>query len=248
MKTCLLIPCYNTSKTLPKLFRALDKLSPQPTMTFFLENNSRDDTLWQIQKHYKHKPHKTLRIWFRDDAAQICRSVYEPIAHVRQLLLTAARKYDPDYAIFLDADVYPISPNLITILTSHNKDIVGGSYVRLFPEGPFLASKWPVPDNPKLHRFFRVPYAELMEPVMTSAGCLCLSRRIIRDRRVNFWPLYSLEASEDFGYCLSARDFGYKVFLDGTAVLWHDVASVSRSKPWTRSRETNRYLPFKFND
>jgi len=248
IKTCLLIPAYNCSNTLNKLFNYLDKLKPQPDTTIFAENNSRDTTLWLIKKHYKHKPHKIIRVWFRDDTIQHCKSVYEPIAHIRQLLLTAARHYNPDYAIFLDADVYPISPNLITILTGWNKDIIGGSYVRLFPEGPFLASKWPVEGRSDLHRFYRVPFAPLMEPIMTSAGCLCLSQRIILDKRVNFYPLYqkSQMASEDFGYCLQARDAGYKVFLDGTAVLWHDHFHIAHLKPWTRDRKTHEYIPFSY--
>jgi glycosyltransferase involved in cell wall biosynthesis len=243
MRTCLLIPVYNNAKTLPKLFHCLDKLNPQPDMTFFAENNSRDNTLWLIKKHYRHKPHKIIRVWFRDDAAQACQSVYEPIAHIRQLLLTAARHYDPDYAIFLDADVYPLSSSLIAILTGWRKDIVGGSYVRLFPDGPFLASKFSTDDS-KFYRYYRIPYAELMEPLMTSAGCLCLSRKIIQDKRVNFWPLYNLEASEDFGYCLRARELGYKVYLDGTAVLWHDTECQVRPKPWMRTPDKKGYIKF----
>jgi len=253
MKVCFLIPVYNNAEILPKLFHHLDKLKPQPSMTFFCENNSRDTTLWLIKKHYKHKPHKIIRVWFRDDAAQACESVYEPIAHVRQLLLTAARHYNPDYAIFLDADVLPLSPNLIEILTGWRKDIVGGSYVRLFPEGPFLASKWAVEGKPGLLRFYRVPFAELMTPLMTSAGCLCLSRRVIQDKRLNFWPLRKSMsgkkgefASEDFGYCLNARDLGYEIYLDGTAVLWHDLAQL-RPKPWTKKHD-GKYIKFRYSD
>ena len=245
MKTCLLIPVYNGAKVLPKLFRCLNKLKPQPDMTFFAENNSNDNTLWLIKKHYKHKPHKIIRVWFRNDAAQACESVYEPIAHIRQLLLTAARHYNPDYAIFLDADVLPISSNLISILTGWQKDIVGGSYVRLFPDGPFLASKWAT-DDPKFYRYYRIPYAQLMEPLMTSAGCLCLSRKAIQDRRLNFWPLYNSDASEDFGYCLRARDLGYKVYLDGTAVLWHDMEQI-RPKAWSRKAD-GQYIKFRYGE
>jgi glycosyltransferase involved in cell wall biosynthesis len=248
MKTCLLIPTYNCSNTLGKLFRYLDKLKPQPTTTIFAENNSRDNTLWQIRKHYKHKPHKIIRVWFREDAAKTCKSVYEPIAHIRQLLLTAARHYNPDYSIFLDADVYPLSQNLISILTKWRKDIVGGSYVRMFPDGPFLASKWTVEGRPDLFRYYKIPYAELMEPLMTSAGCLCLSRKVVQDHRLNFYPLYGKDAraSEDFGYCLKARELGYKVFLDGTAVLWHDLQQL-RPKPWMK-RKDGKYIDFKFGD
>lgn len=248
MKTCLLIPVYNSAGTLPRLFRYLRRLDPKPDMTFFAENNSTDATLWLIRKHYRNEPHRIIRVWFRGDAVDACSSVYEPIAHVRQLLLTAARRFDPDYAIFLDSDVYPLSPNLIAILTGWQKDIVGGSYVRLFSDGPYLASKFPVEGRPDLYRYYTVPFAPLMEPIITSAGCLCLSRRVLRDKRLNFWPMYEGDkrASEDFGFCLRARELGYKIYLDGTAVLWHDLSHVAHVKPWSRSGPNMPYVKFRY--
>lgn len=168
---------------------------------------------------------------------------YEPIAYIRQLLLTRARQLDPDFAIFLDDDVFPYDTWMIDKLTSRKLDIVGGPYVRLFPDGPWLATKWRS-EQGKL-RYFRVPPEALSEVEMTSAGCLCLSRRIIQDRRVNFWPLYNAESSEDFGYCLQAKDYEYKIWLDGTVVLWHYIPKQIPQKPWSRKQDGD-YAPFNY--
>jgi GT2 family glycosyltransferase len=239
MKTLMLIPVYNCGKTLPTLFSFLYKLKPQPDLFVFAENNSEDNTLDVI--HRFRRPHKIIRVWFRDDAAMIGQSQYEPIAHIRQLLLTFARQQDPDYAIFLDSDVYPRTKNLIYRLSLWQKDIIGGAYVRLFPNGVFVASKWSTPDGRVIMK--KKVNGPLDEPVATSAGCLCLSRKIIQDKRINFYPL-RWGASEDFGYCLQARVFGYRVYLDGSADLHHIIPRRMPSKAWMVDTKLNRNIPF----
>ena len=208
LKTLLLIPVYNSGKTLPHFFSSLRNLDPQPEKYVFAENNSTDDTLEKLRQF--ELPNKIIRVWFKKDAVTQSQSHYEPIAHIRQLLLTYARKYDPDYAVFLDSDVFPRTSSLIRNLTSWNKDIVGGAYLRLFPSGFWLASKWKNSDNSGFS-YRKKTSSPLDKVAMTSGGCLCLSRKIIQDRRINFYPLRK-EASEDFGYCLDAQEKGYEVF------------------------------------
>jgi GT2 family glycosyltransferase len=240
MKTIFLIPIYNCGKTLPTLFSFLYKLDPQPDLYVFAENNSDDNTLLAACKFKR--PHKIIRVWFRNDAAIIGESRYEPIAHIRQLLLTFARRYDPDYAIFLDSDVYPRTKDLIDRLSLWGKDVVGGPYLRLFPNGMFLASKWITPDGKAaMTRKINVPLAE---PTVTSAGCLCLSRKIVQDKRINFYPISHEGASEDFGYCLNARDYGYKIYLDGTLNLLHRIPRKMPKKPWLFDPKIQKCIPF----
>jgi glycosyltransferase involved in cell wall biosynthesis len=228
MKAIVLIPVYNCGKTLPAFFSFLYKLKPQPDLFVFAENNSSDNTL-EVLYRFK-RPHKIIRVWFRDDAAVVSESRYEPIAHIRQLLLTFARRYDPDYTIFLDSDVYPHSKDLIDRLSLWKKDIVGGAYLRLFPNGMFIASKWVTPDGKGVIMKKKIDFL-LFEPTVTSAGCLCLSRKILQDKRINFYPLQA-RASEDFGYCLQARVFGYKIYVDGTVKLKHIIPKRIPPKPW----------------
>jgi len=208
-KTIVLVPVYNCGKNLPAFFNSLYNLNPQPSLYVFAENNSTDDTLLQIQQFKL--PHKVISVWFRPDAAMLNQNRYVPIAHVRQLLLTFARNYDPDYALFLDSDVCPQTKELIENLTRLKKDLVGGVYLRAFPNGNWLASKWKSPIDGQIIMRREIQKA-LDEPAMTSAGCMCLSRKIIQDTRVNFYPIKS-NASEDFGYCIQANKYGYKIFL-----------------------------------
>ena len=220
MKIVLLIPCYNNARNLRNAFASYYKLDPQPDRYIFCENNSRDDTARVIVREFR-RPKRLIRFWLRDDISTKGENPYLGIATARQLLLEAARKEDPDFAIFMDSDIYVKTPAMIEMLTAWDKDIVGGIYWRAYPEGIYIASKWPSSITGK---YFMRKWPEfdnqvgpgLNEVAMTSGGCLCLSRRIIQDKRINFFPLYDRDpqASEDYGYCLQARDFGYKTYLD----------------------------------
>jgi hypothetical protein len=86
----------------------------------------------------------------------------------------------------------------------------------------------------------------LDEPAVTSAGCLYLSRKIVQDKRVNFFPIGRKGASEDFGYCLQARDYNYRVYLDGTVKLKHQIPRVMPAKPWGIDLKTKQYTEFLF--
>lgn len=244
MKTLVLIPVYNCGKTLSSLFSFLYRLNPQPDLYVFAENNSKDDTLDRIWKFKR--PHKVIRLWLKEDATIISETPYDTIAHVRQLLLTFARNYDPDYAIFLDSDVFPRTKELIESLTFWGKDLVGGAYLRAFPEGVWLASKWSVPGDPHHFGLHKRIVKPLDQPLMTSAGCLCLSRKLLRDTRINFFPVAPVGASEDFGYCLQARNYGYATYLDGTAKLHHVIQKKIPQKPWTFDSVKNCYVPFHY--
>lgn len=235
----MLIPVYNRGDILPTFFKFLYQLNPQPDLYVFAENNSSDDTLKKLQEFKL--PHKIIRVWFRKDAAMLSINRYIPIAHIRQLLLTFARDYDSDYAIFLDSDVFPQTKELIKSLTSWNKDVVGGAYMRKFPSGIGLASKWKDPNKGYMLR--QKAHLPLEEPEVTSAGCLCLSRKIIQDKRVNFYPV-RIYASEDFGYCLQAREHGYQIFLDSITQLRHAFHANNTTKAWTRNVLTGRYEQF----
>jgi len=197
-KVIVLIATYNNSKILPIWFNFLYKLNPQPIEYVFAENNSDDGTLDLIGKF--RRPHKLIRVWFKDKPIRKGESNYLTIAHIRQLLLSYARKADCDYAVFLDTDIFPLTANLIEHLVNWKVDVVGGKYMRFFPEGLMIASYW----FGKNGMFMLKPktFLPFEEVAVTSGGCLCLSKRIIQDRRVNFYPIYGkYHTSEDFGYC-----------------------------------------------
>jgi hypothetical protein len=265
----LLVPVYETSKRCWKVFeRALYRLDPLPEKVIFCENNSNDNTL-ELISNFK-LPHEVIRVWFRKDAGKTKSQNFEPIANVRQLLLTRARTYGAKMAIFLDDDCIPQDRDFIEAFTNNNLDICGGEYLRDFPEGTFVASGWevdsPIEDMPngdnllavknlretikraKMHNcpmliFYYENFSKeaIYKPTVTSAGAMALSEKILQDRRLNFVPLrhdlvkHPEGVSEDFGFCLLARSFGYEIFLDFRIKFAH-LGGVSNTavkhRPW----------------
>ena len=265
MNVVFLIPVYNAGKVLPSTFSFYYRLNPQPSKYIFLENNSTDDTVEKI-KRFK-RPYELIRARFAKDAVKRLGNPYATIAIARQILLTKTRYLNPDFAIYLDHDMFIKSRDLITRLTEWNEDIVGGMYLRIYPESiqivndqtiitPLIASKWDDAKEGGKYELRTHPpksFLDYGEVAMTSGGCLCLSRKIIQDRRINFYPLpteLDPMASEDYGYCLTARRFGYRVYLDASVDIHHHWDS-NRKKPWAakpgRWNETVReYEDFTF--
>jgi len=233
----LLVPVYNTTKRCWKVWeRAIERLDPAPEKVIFCENNSSDETLDVINKCKF--PHEVIRVWFKSDAAK--GQPYEPIANVRQLLLTRARQLNVKMAIFLDDDCIPERKDFIQMFLNNNLDICGGTYTRDFPEGFLVASKWsvdmPIEEMPKgtipsvrlgleksvknakerkmpMLTFAYQDFEEgkLYKCSVTSGGALALSQKLIQDRRISFVPLrHDLTSTGEV-----SEDFGF-CLLAGT--------------------------------
>jgi hypothetical protein len=228
-----------------KMVKALD---PRPEKVIFCENNSTDRTL-ELVWNWDY-PHEVIRIWTRDDAATPERK-YEVIAQVRDLLLDRARQLDPDYAIFLDYDVFPVSRDLIARLTSHGKDAVGGVYRRCaypnqmwicgaFLIEPLLEKRIPKRLRADLRRRSKRGEVavqlsnctpELHPALGAGMGCFRISQRIIRNRNVYFHP--TIEGmSEDYSFCDRILREGFEIYLDGGARLLHAYPTPSKERPW----------------
>lgn len=255
----LLVATYNGAHNFELWSEWIYRLNPAPDLLVFLENNSTDGTLDNI-KSFK-LPHEIIRIWMREDLGEHLKVTweYEHIAHIRQLLLTRAKKLNPDYAIFMDDDTLP-PHDMIAKFLETKKDIVGGVYYRAFPEGVFLATKFYHHDE-KFRKRGNYLLAQLesireatskteyyiskklfsddgniVEVPMTSGGCLCLSRRAIQHPQLYFYPhpvkeFTDVPSSEDFGYCMRARRMGIKTYVDLRILCRHlfDVRKMPRA-------------------
>jgi GT2 family glycosyltransferase/precorrin-6B methylase 2 len=237
----VLIPIYQMATVFKKVQQFLYELNPQPRKYIFVENNSTDGTLDVIAKF--ERPHEIINFTLDDSSLPFDGTYYtahEVIGLVRQLLLTEARKLDVDYAIFLDADIAPLTRDMIGSLTGwgDKADIIGGPYIRPFPSEPLLDVFWKtsVPGDWAMRRTARVAVQPLEDVAIVGGGCMCLTRKILKDERMNFWPRnpkWIPEYSEDHAFCLDALDFGYKVALDTTVQLSHGVyENPDRQKPW----------------
>jgi hypothetical protein len=244
-----------------KMIKALD---PQPEKVIFCENDSSDSTRKLINDW--DFPHELMS--FNSEIKKGDRDIYAVIAKNRQLLLNRARQIDPQFAIFIDDDVFPDDINMIEKLIKHNLPILGGAYLRPFDDkGIHVASKWSIDrvdempqtynllslvDEVKQKGFQYIIFSScdrlLYKVAMTSAGCLCLARKAVQDTRLNFFPIRhdlgsSEGCSEDFGYCLLAGSLGYEIFLDGDTRLAH-LVNPDKKRPWINiKRERSNTWP-----
>ena len=249
LHSVVLLPTYNHAPLLAHCLSLCDELYPQPDKYIFFENNSKDNTM-EVIRSFKH-PKEIIRMWFIDDAVKKLGNPYAIIGIARQYLLKRARQLNPEYVIFIDDDILLMNPDFITRIIKHKKDIVGAPYLRPFPEGMFIASKWKRKGKKKL--WFKSKCKGFQKVHVTSAGCMCIRRRVFQDKRINFYPIIwgEKKASEDFGYCMRAHKYGYKVFIDCTITVGH-YAQVYSYKPWQIIRdekgEAKGYIEFKYGN
>jgi hypothetical protein len=248
----LLVSVQNAEPRFQAWQKMIKALNPRPYKVIFCENDSIDNTVDLINNW--DFPHELIT--FKSKASDVKKNIYAVIARNRQYLLERARQIKPKYAIYLDDDVFPGDQNFISKIIQHKVDLVGGVYLRPFEEGIMVASKWSVEtplselpqavDLDKLvssakkggfkYLMFSSCNERLYKVAVTSAGCLCLNKKIIQDKRLNFFPLGSVinkeASSEDFSYCLLAKKLGYEIYLDGNTRLAHLFPGPDKIRPW----------------
>ena len=220
MKTCLLVPIKDRAEILPVLLKSIDALNPQPDKIIFLENNSTDSTLNILVEYCQTKPLQTqlIRIHVTENANEA--SPYTVIAQVRDILLSAARNFDADYAIFIESDIIPLSVDLIILLTKWEKPIVGCTYMQ---------SK-EIPNQIKRDAIY--------ECDALGTACLCLSKIALQNKKLRFYPLlyhYGDEnySREDYGFGIKARELAFKLW-------WYpninfEFIEAKNERPWEKS-------------
>lgn len=215
------MPVRQVESTLPRVFEALSTLDPQPGRYLFLENNSSDNTLNLLREF--DAPKEIIRLWFLD-GFEVPDS-WAGVSIARHFLLKRARQLNPDFTLFLDADVIPSRSDLITRLTSWQRDFVAGVYLRTLFEGVTKYDAIPIPS--RLSKS-----SPLMEVSSSGLGVACLSRRIVQDRRLDFhlpWEPQDLNV-EDWEWCRKARKLGYSLFVDDDVKCEH--LERRHSRPW----------------
>ena len=235
MKVVWVVSFYNSAHLLPLFFKCLKRLSPQPDLYLFTENNSTDRTLAMLAN--VKAPHEIIRLWFAKDA--IARTNGEvPLALTRQTVLARLRQLKPDYAFFCDSDVLVHSHDAIPCLISYDYDLVGASVARFFPEGLALAVKWQRKDGSyQLRTHLDFPFDDTI--AMVGFGLVCIKDEVLQDKRINFYPLLPALSPDgttgnDFGYCIRMKQHGYKIAIEGLVDAEHIIYDYHHEvKPWT---------------
>jgi GT2 family glycosyltransferase len=229
----------------------MKKLNPQPSYYRFVTNNNTDGTLsvlydWCVQ--YDNSDYKEL--WFKKDAIKVLGNPYGVIGIVRQTLLKMARILNCQYTVFIDDDIFLADKDFISRITAHDKDLVGGAYYRSYPQGELMSylafnTKKSKKERPYILRNYQT--FKLQKVAAVSGGCMCISNKLLNDKRVNFFPIpdyYNTgHAGEDFSYCVTARKYGYDVFVDDSFRICHYQKHEAR--PW-RVDKNGKYIDFKF--
>jgi GT2 family glycosyltransferase len=257
MKVVFLTPTYNKNVILERSLEFLERLDPQPDHHIFLENNSQDGTLQTLKEWQQHHSAEIIRVWFRDDAVQVMGNPFEIIGYARQTLLEQARKHNPDYAIFVDDDIFLLEPDFITRLIHRKKHLVAASYS--FPnalyKGIFLNALW---QNGEKY-VWRKSCSGMQKVCGLGSGAMCVSHELLMDERVSFLPITNPQLSEDFHYCERALEHGYQPYLDCGLKVGHcfratDMGKTMRywhHRPWSRlpledSQKTVKFYDFTF--
>jgi GT2 family glycosyltransferase len=88
-----------------------------------------------------------------------------------------------------------------------------------------------------------------MKVAAISGGCMCISNKLLMDKKVNFYPIidyYNTEhAGEDFAYCVTARNNGYEVWVNDCFKICHN--QVHKARPW-RVNDKGEYIDFKYGE
>lgn len=251
MKILALTPSYNAEKVLPDFFKSLYDMSPQPYRHIFVTNNCTDKTNEVIDSYAEEYNIERISFELDREFNKYMKHDYAAIGLARQILLDEARRImkedkEVSHAIYLDDDIRIRTKFGLMNMVNWNKDILGGAYMRLFPEGSALGSKWLIDGKIYSYTGTRKP---LDIPTVTSAGCLMLSRKAVLDNRLNFYPIHKpgfgiVSASEDFAYCLHARELGYQIWLDGLNIVEH-LTDFSKMRPWI-VKQNNDPVEFSF--
>lgn len=155
-----------------------------------------------------------------------------PYDHARNTAVEACLAHGFQYVFFLDSDVIPPRDTIHRLL-AHKKPIVSGVYCRRSPPATVpVAIKngtWVTKLNPNA----------LMEVDLVGAGCLLIHRSVFEslphsdaargkkwfDWRVDMKDVPGVQPgsalSEDFQFCLNAKNFGYQILLDTSIQCKH---------------------------
>lgn len=247
LRLLVLTPVYNGQRTLP---RCLGGLLSQNLDYYhvFVTNNCTDKSNQIIDAYLRRHPGKRISWDYPPDFIEKMGDPYAGIAIARQRLLREARTLTgaDTKALFLDDDIVFLEPGSLIRLISQDKQVMSGCYMRVFDqkEKPVIAALWLEDDGSWIK--IRKPMG-LMKPDLVSAGCLLLSRDVVLDERLHFWPIFKppgeTDVSEDFGFSLLLKKNGYKIYLDGGVLPGHFIRS-SVDKPWFKSLK--KYIPFRY--
>ena len=221
----LLFPVCNEEKNLPRMFKMLESMNPKADHVIFMESGSTDNSLEMLALYADTHPNVDAY-----NCEKESKYTFYDIAFARQCLLNIARKLDADFTFYMDCDTEPKDLNFLeklsnVLLVHNNFDMIGCSY-------RFKKYKKRLPRNDE--PYVKLGNLPLYQTVVVPFGCVCISRRIIQNPQINFFPLFINKHdgsifNEDISYCILCIRLGYNLLLENTIkVIHHQDFSIKR--------------------
>ena len=144
------------------------------------------------------------------------------VYHARNMFVEKAINNEYDYIFMVDSDMVLTEDTLIRLL-EHNKDIVSGlCFKRRFPYEPACLSVCRIENNvPVFEAMSQWNSNELKEVEGVGSACVLIKTDVFKALGEINWYMPTLEFSEDYSFCLRAREQGYPIFVDTSLVIGH---------------------------
>jgi len=153
------------------------------------------------------------------------------IHYARNKAVWQAVNQKATHLMFIDSDM-AFPTNGIEKLLSRNLDIVGGLYFGRIV--PFPVAKVKHPKLNGLTNPLSIPNKDLLEVLAVGTGFMLINMDVFKKMDAPFFfhaipedfgmdaqPFPHNEIGEDVAFCLKARSYGYKVWIDSTIPLTH---------------------------
>ena len=150
-------------------------------------------------------------------------------AKARTELVEKAMELKAKWIFMVDTDVLP-SPDVITKMMAHKKDIVTGIYyMKSQPVQPILYKK--LGDGP----YWDFPIDELFEVEAVGSGCILINMKVFEAMKKAGIPYYQenweytkpdgtkvqVRVGEDYWFCYQAKNLGFTTYCDSSLLCDH---------------------------
>ncbi len=146
----------------------------------------------------------------------------------RNMVVKGAQNWGADYLMFIDDDMR-FNTHIVEDLLAHKKDIVCAA---MFTKShPFMPTMKKICNREKvwdLANYLDYPKDELFEIGACGMAATLIDMRVFDDTRLekDSWfamdeGFEELKFSEDMGFCLRARQKGYKIYCDSNVKTRH---------------------------
>lgn len=132
------------------------------------------------------------------------------VQSARNMAVDCAQQLEADYLLFIDSDM-EFPADTLKRLLSHKKDIVGATYVKRTVPHHVLGRR--------LHSPWTIGTVGLVEMETTPAGCLLIRLEVFKRLKKPYFRLpfneeTGEEGSDDYDFCLRARDANWRIWCD----------------------------------